>query len=99
MAIESTQCYVNWAGPVTAATFPTGSAPPTPDPVVQLILTALGGSFSQTGFFAAEAAKNQILAVALAAVSTQSPVVAWVDDPALSTGGYLQCYGLQVKGS
>jgi hypothetical protein len=67
----------------------------TPDPQVQFLLTDAQGTFSNTWFFASQAAKNQMLAVALAAISTQSQVNAWVDAP--EEGTVTQCYALYIK--
>ncbi len=94
MTTLSLRCIVNLAGPVTAATG-VFATPPTPDPVIQLALTGAGGEFSDLAFFATETAKNQILAVALAAISTQSNVLAYIDPPG-TVPGPLECYGLQI---
>jgi hypothetical protein len=55
--------------------------PQTTDPAIQILLTDANGLFSNTPFFAADAGKNQMLAVALSAVSLQAQVNAYVDDP------------------
>jgi hypothetical protein len=81
-------CTVNQAGPATG----TGQ---TPDPVVQFSLTDTNNAFSNAWFFAAGASKNQMLAVALAAISTQSQVNAWVDPPQAGVG-ITQCYALYI---
>jgi hypothetical protein len=96
MAQIRTQCYVNWAGPVIGAAI---NYTPTPDPVVLITLSAISGKFQNQGFFAPPAARNQMLAVALAAISTQSPVEVLVDEPPAAAGQYLQCYQIRVKGS
>jgi hypothetical protein len=62
-------------------------------PIVSVFLTDVAGTFGTSyAFNVPDAAKNQILAVALAAISTQSSVSALVDPP--PTGG--QCYVLQI---
>jgi hypothetical protein len=50
--------------------------------VVQLTDTASSPAFSNVWFFAAQGYQNQILAAALAAISTGSQVSAFVDPPA-----------------
>jgi hypothetical protein len=65
-------CTVSEAGPNTQ-----GSGP-----VVMLLLTDTGGAFPATWFVAAANARDQMLAVGLAAISTQSQVNVWADPPA-----------------
>jgi hypothetical protein len=98
MAVEYI-CNVVQAGTATGA----GN---TPDPEIQISLTDTNGFFAFGWFFAAETAKNQMLAVALAAISTQSRVNAWIDPPNVPiTGpgqgpgvpiGIGQCYSLYI---
>jgi hypothetical protein len=65
-------------------------------PVVSVALTDVAGSFGTSyQFNIPDAAKREILAVALAAISTQSNVSAFVDPP--PTGG--QCYALEILAS
>jgi hypothetical protein len=64
---------------------------------VLINLTDAAGSFSDTWFFATASAKNQMLAVALAAISTQSQVSAFVETPAGGTA--TECYNLYIKAS
>jgi hypothetical protein len=94
---EIGQCWVASAGPVTAAALNL-SNPPTPDPLVVVHLTEVNGSFSGVPFIAMNIAKSQILAAALAAISTSSPVTAYYDQPPAAGGASLMCYGLLVKG-
>jgi hypothetical protein len=89
MAVEFI-CTVNQTGPAVGAGV-------TPDPTIEFSLTDSKGSFTNTWFFAAQSAKNQMLAVALAAISTQSQVNAWVDAPQQS--GMTQCYALYLVAS
>ena len=91
MAITDYTCIVNQAGPSTQATS-------TSSPVVLFNLSDVQGSFNNTWFFAAGTAKNQMLAVALAAVSTQSQVNAWVDTPTPG-GPVTECYNLYIIAS
>jgi hypothetical protein len=65
-------------------------------PVVSVVLTDLGGSFGPTGFPVPDEAKHEILAVALAAISTKSQVSALVDPP---TAPPWQCYTLSINAS
>jgi hypothetical protein len=74
MARQEYVCIVNQA---TATT----GVPGTTDPVILFVLSDVSGSFSNTRFFAAEGAKNQMLDVALAAIISQSQVNAYLDDP------------------
>jgi hypothetical protein len=74
--------------------------PGTTDPTIQLILTDSNGTFANEPFFAADAGKNQMLDVALAAISTQSQVSAYVDNPTqpVSPPG-AQIYALSIMAS
>ncbi|MGB0073816.1 MAG: hypothetical protein WBP71_12775 [Terracidiphilus sp.] len=67
---------------------------PAPEVLLQLSDTNSTPAFTNTWFFAAEGAQNQMLAVALAAISTLSTVSAWVDPPI--TGKFTQCYELSI---
>jgi hypothetical protein len=53
----------------------------TPDNPVYLTLTDLGGAFQQGLFYAADAMKREMLAVALAAISTGKNVYVDADPP------------------
>jgi hypothetical protein len=65
-----------------------------PSSMTSVILTDLNGSFADVEFFAVDEAKREILAVALAAISTQSNVGTVVDVP---TGvSNPQCYSLTI---
>jgi hypothetical protein len=75
MARQEYTCTVNQAGASVGV-------PGTSDPAIRFMLSDAGGSFINTGFFAAETGKNQMLGVALAAIITQSQVSAFLDDPA-----------------
>jgi hypothetical protein len=90
-------CTVNQAGPAA------NNAGETPSPVIYLNLTDVNGSFSNTWFFAANICKKEMLAVALAAISTQSQVNAWLDPPVNPQPGQpqasTQCYNLYVYGT
>ena len=55
--------------------------PNTTDPSIQLNLTDVNQTFVNQVFFAAEGGKNQMLDVALVAISTQLQVSAYLDDP------------------
>src|ERR1700722_334064 len=95
MAIISASCNIVDVGSGVLASGQFREAV-TPDPIVLLHLKAIGGQFGYTSFFAAQDAKNHILAVALAAINTQSSVTAWIDEPPGVAGGNLQCYSLQI---
>ena len=53
-----------------------------PDSLITMVLSDTAGSFAKTGFQVPDEAKREFLAVALAAISTQSQVLAILDDPA-----------------
>jgi hypothetical protein len=81
-------CVVNAVGPVV-------DAPETPSPSVYVNLTDMGGSFDHTWFFAANNCKREMLATALAAISTQSQVRAALDTPTgQDVTPHPQCYRL-----
>ncbi len=61
---------------------------------VGISLTDLGGSFANIQFTAVPEAEREILAVALAAISTKSNVLATVDPP--GSGTALSCYALII---
>lgn len=83
------ECIVNAAGP--AADGAEG-----PNPVIYLNLTDLAGNFYQDWFFASDAAKREILAVALAAITTQKPVNATIDPPNPDNNPYTQVFRLYL---
>jgi hypothetical protein len=68
--------------------------PPASSVVVQL--TDLAGSFANVEFAVVPVAEREILAVALAAISTQSNVLATVDPPASVSAGSPNCYALSI---
>ena len=84
MAVEFI-CTVNQAGP----SIDSGQ--------VQFSLTDTNKTFSNTWFNAASPFQNQMLAVALAAISTQSQVNAWVDAP--QAGNTTECHALYIIAS
>ena len=92
------QCYVRFAAASVGSAVP--SPPPTPDPEIVITLRTMSqgnpADIDDTPFFAPQAVKNQMLAVALTAISTQLPVDAYIDWPALPAAGWLQCYHLRV---
>jgi hypothetical protein len=61
------KCTVNEVGPASDAT-------DTPHPVVYINLTDTEGSFSNTWFYAANGIQNQVLDVAIAAISDRKDV-------------------------
>jgi len=89
-------CTVNQAGPAAQ------NQSETADPVIYLQLSDLGGSFDHTWFFMADSCKKEMLAVALAAISTQTQVVAWVvppPSPPAPGGPSPECYNLYIAAS
>jgi hypothetical protein len=99
MPIVGSVFTVQWAGPIMFAALNSSPPAPTPDPIVQIVMTPVNSGFPQATYFAPQAAKNQMLAVALAAISTQSNVQAYVDQPPAPAGTHLQCYSLQIAGT
>jgi hypothetical protein len=86
-------CTVNEVGPAS-------DAPETHSPTIYMDLTDLGGSFTETWFYAANSSKREMLAVALAAVSTQSQVRAVLDVPTgQDVTPHPQCYRLYLVAS
>lgn len=67
-------CNVTSAGPASDGT-------ETPVPVVYIQLTDQGGAFTDQWFYAAEQAKDQMLATALSAISTGFTVQCGADPP------------------
>ena len=66
---------------INGTTVDTTPNPGMPSPVISVTLTDSGGTFTQTVFSCADTGKREMLAVALAAISTQSPVSAFLDPP------------------
>jgi hypothetical protein len=66
------------------------------DPAIRLLLNDVNGTFTTT-FFAAENGKNQMLDIALAAISSEKRVNAFLDDPSepVSPPG-AQVYSLDI---
>jgi hypothetical protein len=97
MAMRIAGCRIVGAGSGVSAAWQFHAAP-TPDPIVLISLAELNGEFEgvEYSYFASQEAKNQILAVALAAISTQSTVTAYIDDPPGAAGDNLQCYALLI---
>jgi hypothetical protein len=84
-------CTVNQAGATVQSSV-------TPLPVILFLLTDAAGTFSNTWFFAANVAKREMLATALAAIATQSQVNIFLDPPD-GSGNPTQCYGIYVIAS
>jgi len=68
----------------------------TPNPMVLFRLNDVSGAFSDIWFYAPQATKNQMLAVALAAINTQSQVHVFVDTPNPPGGEATQCYNMYL---
>jgi hypothetical protein len=82
-------CRVNRAGPAADGT-------DTPTPVIYINLTDQGGAFTGQWFFAEVNSKNEMLAVALAAIGLGKTVNAFVDPPKPGGSPYTQCSRLYV---
>jgi hypothetical protein len=83
-------CDVNLAGPAADSS-------ETPNPVIFLNLTDVGGAFTRYWFFADNVAKREMLATALAAISTNFRVSAALDPPNANNNPYTQCYRLYLN--
>jgi hypothetical protein len=62
-------------------------------PVVSLVLTDVGGTFTRTAFAVPDEVRHEMLAQALAAINLGSRVFAVLDDPASTSR---QCHLLSV---
>jgi hypothetical protein len=82
-------CTVDQAGPASDGT-------ETPPPVVYLMLSDAGGTFTGQWFFAAANSTDQMLAVALSAIGLGVQVTAALDHPDASGDPYTQCYRLYL---
>ncbi len=73
MAATEYTCYVNRVGPYTG-----GSQ--TPDPQIYICLTSVDGQFNAgSWFFLTQTAKREMLATALAAMTNQMQIIAYMD--------------------
>jgi hypothetical protein len=90
-------CTVVAAGPNTNDS--AGVIPAPPFPMVLFWLSDTKGTFSSVRFYAADNAKNQMLAVALAAISNECYVQ--IDADAVPTGGgtphAFQIYNMHIQ--
>jgi hypothetical protein len=82
-------CWVQQAGASMQGT-------DTPKPEVLFLLNDAAGSFQDAWFYAPEPAKNQMLAVALAALANQYQVHVFVDPPQPGGGPAVQCYNIYL---
>lgn len=82
-------CRVNRVGPAADGT-------DTPGPVIYINLTDQAGAFTGQWFFAAANSRNEMLAVALAAISLGKTVNANVDPPKPGGSPYTQCNRLYL---
>jgi len=82
-------CVVTGAGPATDGT-------ETADPVIYIQLTDVNNAFSNYWFYASENSRNEMLAVALAAMSTGKRVTAAADEPVSSNATYTRIYRLYL---
>jgi hypothetical protein len=83
-------CWVNQAGVGTQGDNET------PNPVVYFALTDVNGSFNASWWYAVEPGKNQMLAVALAAIANQYQVHAFLDPAKPGPGPHPACYNLYL---
>jgi hypothetical protein len=82
-------CTVNAVGPASDGT-------ETPTPVIYIMLTDAAGSFNSQWFYAASDSKNEMMAVALSAISLGKRVSASLDPPAAAGTPYTQCYRFYI---
>jgi hypothetical protein len=64
--------------------------------VIYINLTDQGGAFAGQWFFAAANSRNEMLAVALAAIGLEKTVNASLDPPKPGNSPYTQCYRMYV---
>lgn len=89
-------CTVVAAGPNSNDS--AGVSPAPPFPMALFWLSEINGAFTSVRFYAADNAKNQMLAVALAAISNQCYVQ--IDADAVPTGGHpyaYQIYNMHIQ--
>jgi hypothetical protein len=86
------KCSVNQAG----AACDGGEGP---NPVIYINLTDTAGSFAGQWFYTAEVGKREMLAVALAAINTQSKVLATIDPPKPGNNPYTVIFRLYLSAS
>jgi hypothetical protein len=76
-----------------------GSETPAPQVYFTLSDTAGPPAFTNSWFYAANSSKNQMLAVALAAVSIRSNVYLWADPPNAANNPMTQVYSMYIAQS
>jgi hypothetical protein len=86
---EWVTCVVNRAGPASDGT-------ETPTPVIYINLTDQAGSFANQWFYTAPNARNEMLAVALSAISLGKTVTTALDPPSAGGSPYTQVYRLYI---
>ncbi len=75
---------------------PAADADEYPPPVVYIMLSDQGGAFGGQWFYAASNATNEMLAVALSAISLGKSVDASLDPPNAGGVPYTQCYRFYI---
>jgi hypothetical protein len=85
-------CTVNQVGAA-------GDSGDGPNPVTYINLTDTRGSFNNFWFFAEDRAKREILATALAAVSSGLRVNATIETPNANNSPYTPCFRLYIIAS
>jgi hypothetical protein len=70
-----------------------------PNPVIYINLTDTAGSFSNNWFYVEELAKKEILAVALAALTSRRHVSAAIEPPKAGNSPYTQIFRLYLRSS
>jgi hypothetical protein len=89
MAQNSYNCTVQAAGPAS-------NGNETAKPVIYIRLTDVGGAFKGYWFFAAENSRNEMLTVALNAISTGKRVDVSADAPVPNNQTYTQIYRFYI---
>ena len=82
-------CTVNRVGPAADGT-------ETPAPVIYIMLTDQGATFTDQWFFAGANAKEEMLAVALSAISLGKQVNVALDPPVAGGTPYTQVYRMYI---
>jgi hypothetical protein len=91
MSIDQHTCTISQAGPSM------NNEGQTPNPMVLFLMSDVKGAFSNYWFFAPQATKNQMLATAIAAMTSQMQVNVFVDTPNSNNNPATQVYNMYLQ--
>lgn len=86
----------NWYTCMVQEVGPASDGGETAAPVIYINLTDVAGGFEGYWFFAAENSRNEMLAVALSAMSTGRQVTVAADEPVPNNTTYTQIYRFYI---